>query len=1317
MKIDRSKIIEKLFEFSQNNSGIIIGKPGIGKSYSIAQLIKILAKNEIPSLIIPIDYLLDGSTDSINAFIKTDYDWIKYLDQIEINQKDAKAVLIFDAFDAARDEKKRKQILNQINRSIKELKKWNTIVTVRTYDALKSPELIRLFKNNDLKNEISCRHFEIQELSNDELNCFFETNSYIKMIFEKAENKLKTILRIPFFLKLLEIVTIDLEPSELDKIKLIKSETELLNLFWEKKISHSINSSEKESLLKKIADCLVNNNTLNHLKDNFDFHTLVYNELISDDIICEVGVNNKYLSFSHNILFDYFIARLSIPDKADDFINFLSYDKSRAFFLRPSFVYFFTNLWYYYRITFWDIINSLDKEDDTHIVLFRRLIPLSVIANEYENINDIKTFLVNPSHIKHLLESIIFLSDRVIGNKDIELLLYLSNILDKSFLWEFALVNQNAIGHEALYLENKNKIGILSRKYVEFILTNRNTSNNNEKLLYDRLGSLRGIDFICRTYSSNIEESKKIIRNILDILDEKLFEIRYFTKLADNIKYFVSDDPAFVSEIYIRIISHKEESRDETFMGSSTLPLTSNRKQDYEMCFYRLNKFFPQFLKIAPQIAIGTGLTVCNDFIKKEKIRNSTPTTSIISINSFDYNFSPDMSAIWHKSLDYYSPAKLVEHIIEYFREIVGLSKGLEEDFISKYFENCLYAFSWKKIIEFFNDYSKNFTDYLFQLICNQIILISSDTVYEIGVSISNIYSLVDSNQQKEIENSILKIIIGKSGDEEKYLINIAKRLLSCIPKELIHFTKSEELLDSGEKFINTPVFSSSPVITEPYTTKMYLSDQGVNVTQNEEMLDLLDKVEIFNNNNFNKIPVADDFKNIAPIVYQLFNDIYESKNSLDNPLKQAVLLEIEKFFSVSTRNPDNYAPTEYPKIYKIILFGLKNHDFTDNSFDKTRSVSYGYSPTPKIEAVSTLTQLFVIKKHSKVIRNIKTFSKDPNPIIRFNTLKNIKVIWKDRPRIFWNIIFNRLTHENDVLTMSSLLKNIFSQDIIQKNTNNFYKAIFKASNRISDFDTGDGFIESYVNILLFLFIKNKDVRAKRILYNNIKYIPFSQSLVFRLFDYIDPKNIDNDYSINGTRDNLISLLLEITDINLLEIKNCTLEQFTQKDEIGKERLRLIDSIVYRIYFSLEVNENIRNNKELHPTEENKKHFYIKIKPILKKIIKESDNIDTGILPPSTAHNIIQILNSVIRYVPEEKSEILDMIYCIIKLSQKSGYLSDYSAMEEIVRFTEVLISDHKDLLKDNNSLDKITTILSIYLENGWSEAMKLLGDLDKAFR
>ncbi len=1315
MKIDRSHIIEKLFQFSQEGNGVIIGKPGIGKSYSIAELAEMLANKNIPVVILPIDTMLDGTDSSIELEIESSENWISYLNKVKLLEGE-KAVLIFDAYDAARDEKLKKEILIQIKKAISKLHKWNVIVSVRTYDATKSPQLLRLFGSQNHGSAISCRHFEIPDLTEQELESAFKNNSALGKLYKVADTELQGILKIPFFLRLLEVVQENTGLSDSEEIKLIKSETDLLNKYWDTKVANSANSYKKESLLKKLADQLVKNKNLSCLKEEFIEDEKTFKELRSDDLINEVGVGERSIAFSHNILFDYIVGRLVFPFEPKKMIDFIVKDKSRPFFLRPSFIFYFTNLWYQHRDLFWENYNHFGKESDTNILLFRRLIPTSVIANEFETIKDIAPVISNQDVIQQLLQSIRFLSNRKLGQRDIELLYNLSNQFDIHFLWDYAFIFDKILFNENI--NNPEKCGIISRRFLRYILEEQKKQVQRNQSL-DRLGSTRGVEFVSKTFGTNPKESIKLFREILDLLKEPNFEIWYFSSLSDDLKYFIEYAPKFVAEIYCRIFFHTETSDDKTNMGTVTLNLVSNRRQDFNMCYYRLEKNYPIFISTAPEIAIETGLKIANNYVIKDKLHISDPKSKVpqkITINDIATNFLPDFSSIWHENLSYHKPAQLVEKIFEYFKELIaeGNTDKLN-DYINIYISNSIVGFTWKKLIEFGNEYPKIFKYHLYKLALNKIILTSSDTTYEVGVMLKNTYSLLNKNERNAIDNAILGILDNVDGKEKEYAEYNVSRLLNCIPKDLMINEKAKRILENLTAVKNEPRYKSS-FSSEPYTTDKWLKEQGVDLekVENKHIYNLLSQLQSFNHQKMNDSPPRDNFIELLPIANELFE--LTKSGDYDKELEFSSFKEIFQFYSIITRNSSQIEETDYQQAKAAVQFGLDYISDFDKSFDESSSPSSGYSPTPRIEASNALIGLFSFKNEDSIYKNIKAAVIDSNPIVRFNVLKNIALLWEHKPEGYWKIILERLQNEAHSFTIATVLNNVYRKNIIN-DEERVVNAIEIASTRIKEFKKRDSFTETYTGLLLFLLDKNKNETARQIIYNHLDNTDFIQTLVFRLFDFIDPKYIDNDYTIESTRKELIQLFQDATFENIKLLKQDDAIKFSEEGSSERDRLLLIDFIVQRIYFGLHINERISNKNELKPNETNKRAFYDRIKPILTHIVENSKEIGEGIMIAHTAHYLVETLNGVIHFYPEEAQSILDMTSKITKLSYKTGYTFDSSAIKEVVSLTEVLFADHKELLKDEKSLSQLISILDIYVKSGWTQALELLWKLDEAFK
>ena len=268
-----------------------------------------------------------------------------------------KSILLFDAFDAARDEQTRKRFLNLIRRAIHALKdSWNVVVTVRTYDAMKSQELLDLFGTPDdteyQSKDILCRHLTIPPLNKDETRQAFDQIPRLESLYESGSEEFKCLLTNPFNLWLLEkILNVSQDVPDFSRIH---SEVQLLGLFWQRRIENASNELDRRSVLEQVARRMVEERSLTvRAEDAYEhahLHTpakqTAWNNLLSDEILARVSSTGIRIAFSHNILFDYAISVLLIEDDPQQLENFVLEDESRPLFLRPSLTYFFTRLWY-----------------------------------------------------------------------------------------------------------------------------------------------------------------------------------------------------------------------------------------------------------------------------------------------------------------------------------------------------------------------------------------------------------------------------------------------------------------------------------------------------------------------------------------------------------------------------------------------------------------------------------------------------------------------------------------------------------------------------------------------------------------------------------------------------------------------------------------------------------------------------------------------------------------------------------------------------------------------------------------------------------
>lgn len=1324
MKIDRALLLEQLNSFTQEGNGLIIGKPGIGKSYALSQLSDLLWDKKVPNFIIKVDET-DGTDEAFSQELELEGDWVAALNKVSMPDESSKAIFIIDAFDAVRDEALRKSYLALIKKAIRGLSatKWNVIVSVRTYDATKSPQLIKLFPYNKslTSHPISCRFMAINDLNDNELDSAFEDNITLQKAFSFVTNDLRQVLKNPFFLRLFEIVLEGLSKIDLNKIKIIKSETELLDIFWHRKIVDTEESYQKETYLKELASKLVVKKTLSISKDNFitTERLNTFKDLRSNDIINEVGVNERNISFTHNIFFDYAVGRLIIPTESKELLEFISSDKSRPFFLRPSFIYHFTSLWYHQRDLFWINYQYLTSQTDPNIILFQRLLMTTVVANEFEETQDVEPIFENSRTIQWMLQSIRFLSSRRFGERDVNFLSELSVKLSSEFVWDFASVFYSLLKERSDNVDLQKEdlwdnFGLIARNFLKFIFEERKR-DSLRKFSLDRLGSTRGVSFVSETYATNIQSSKSLLREVLNLLKEPGFEIWYLSVLCDSVKHFLEHDPHFVSEIYKTIFSHKEDSEDKTNMGTVTLTLISNRRQDFDMCYYRLVEFFPNFLNSSPEIAIQTGIEIVNSYVINEELQgyNLGINKSEVTVQGIKSEYVPDLSSMWHDMLVYHKPAQLESKIIDYFRTLINNG---ENEILTKavhvYLKSAKVGLIWKKFIEFANESPAIFIDYLYDLSLNKIILTSSDTTYEIGISLQKIASLLTKQKVKNLERNILDLL-KTDAQENVYVEHKVKRLLNCIPSHLLTLKKSLRLV-SENPVLNEPVFKSH-FSSEPYTTDKWLEDKGVDLNEqtNKKIYDLLSQLQTFNRQWQNISPNREIFSSHFATGLELFKIATEEAN-VNDELVFSALEETAKYFSIISRDHTQLNDAEYISIKEVITYCLSYISKYDKEEDSS-SASSGYSPTPRIEASSALVGLLRYRNEDEIFNLIKKYIKDLNAVIRFNVSRNISQVWMEREDEFWTIIFERLENETDSFTLGTLIYNIYRTDIIEKNEAQIIKAIEICEEQISRRPHRDTFMEAYVLLLLFLLDKKSNPSSKQIIYNNLVNTEFARVVLWKSFEFIDPKYRDNDYSVGNIHDELIKILEIITNQSFALLKDIDLNEI-KEESLEKERLLIIDTVIQRIYFTLDINERIGRN-EPHPTEGNKRFFYKRIKNVILNVIKGSRDVGSGIILGHTAHYMIETLNGIVDFYPEETEELLSMIVQITELARVTGYTFDSTAVKEMVSFTEKVLADHKDILAREKTLDNIISLLNIYVESGWPEALNLLWKMDEAFK
>jgi DNA replication protein DnaC len=884
IKINREKLSNDLQSFASRGSGVIIGSPGVGKTYLLKKLHQHLKSSETPHLFFPIDQLGDGTAETLRQELSYEGDLIKKLKSVPVS--DNKAILLFDAFDAARDEETRNRFLKLIRRAVYELKEsWNIIVTVRTYDATKSQELLDLFGNRDdtaptqdANNKILCRHFTIPLFNKNEILQALSQIGCPKSVYDAGSNDFKNILANPFNLWLLEKILSTLPAEDIRRtFSKVRSEVQLLDLFWYRRIEAADNENDRLSVLEEIALKMVEQCSLSIRQNNIR-KTLIqtaWNDLLSDEILTKVSSTGKRVAFSHNILFDYAISVLLIDDEPQHLEKFILEDRSRPLFLRPSLTYFFTRLWYYENsASFWRVFwYILQRDQSVPLRLVARLVPTSVIANEAR---DIKKLMPLVEELRSTSETanraIMWLlqSYRTLQiERDtlwIDFFDQISAHLHANFAWDLATLTSDILERapktETSIIDPCGRIG---RRLLKWVWQERKTREND---WYDHLGGRWAVPLVAKTYHTNVEKSRVLLEKVLKLIQEDNFPIDFLSMLTEHVDKIWDHDPEFLTSVYFTVFTHYETSDRQIILGGSILPMATPRHQAYGLCQYRLVRHLPNFLQTSPLIATRTVIQSLNSFIIGTHVIRNLQRDMVLEDLVEDFDFREKSG---HFLKDGYisdvgthtsQTIEIADALFEFIEELAKSDDSRLGLLLDVFRDEVVVAFFWKRLLKTAAQFPKVFAPHLFELCIAKPIQMSLETSYELGLFLAAAASEFTPNQRHQIEESILALP-KETEDNIKSLQQLRRDcLLAQIPMSLLATDAAREIREKMERENSVPVNQphvSFSITSETVTEEKWLQEKGVDLTtpENQELYRFFNPLDEFISNWRNDIPTA----------------------------------------------------------------------------------------------------------------------------------------------------------------------------------------------------------------------------------------------------------------------------------------------------------------------------------------------------------------------------------------------------------------------------------------------------------------------------
>ena len=1343
MKINREELRNGLLDFASRDNGVVIGSPGVGKTFLLKELHQYLKSDEIPHLLLPIDRLGNGTPEDLENGLSYKGNLIERLKSVPISDK--KAILLFDAFDAARDEQTRKCFLKLIQQAIHKLSEsWNIIVTVRTYDATKSQELLDLFGNLDeadltqyQSKDIPCRHFTIPQFNKNEILQALSQIGCPKFVYDDSSDDFKKILAKPFNLWLLEKILSTLPDEDIRRtFSVVRSEVQLLDLFWCRRIEAADNENDRLVILEEIALEMVEQCSLSIRQSNIR-KTLIqtaWNDLLSDEILTKVSSTGKRVAFSHNILFDYAVSVLLIDDEPQHLENFIIEDASRPLFLRPSLTYFFTRLWYYkdpenFWKAFWHIFPS---DQLVHLRLVARLIPTSVIANEARSVDQLTPILGKLWNRETIASKTVARLLQALRMQDIERDAFWINFFDQislhlhsDFAWDLATLTSDIL-ERSTDANIADACGRIGRQLLEWVWQERKTSEND---WYDQLGGRWAVPLVAKTYHTNVEKSRVLLQKVLKLIQEDNFPIDFLSMLTEHVDKIWDHDPEFVTSIYFTVFTHYETSDRDIIRGGPILPMATRRHQAYGLCQYRLVRHLPNFLQTSPLIATRTVIQSLNSFIIGTHVIRDLQSGIVLEdlVEDFDFReksghflkdgYISDVRRHTSKTIE------IADALFEFIEELAKSDDSRLDLLLDVFCDEVVVAFFWKRLLKTAAQFPKVFAPHLFELCIAKPIQVSLETSYELGLFLAAAASEFTPDQRHQIEESILALP-KETEDNIKSLQPRRDCLLAQIPMSLLATDAAREIREKMERENNVPVNQphvSFSITSETVTEEKWLQEKGVDLTtpENQELYRFFNPLDEFISNWRNDMPTAAAIRLIFPRLEKAYATV-KSDTEADKGIINSLWLKLTNCLAILSQVAENREDSIFIFCRQVLLEGAEQPipDFYyDEQFD-----SSAYSPYPRHEAASGLLRLSLHHPDSAILDTIEALASDPVPSVRMVTAMELAMVYIKAPDRFWHIMDNRAVHERNRVVQESLYFTL--NRVAQKeNEAKVTHVMAKLLEHTPSLPGKQGLSDPFADLLMWLAIERENSWAVKIIKDRFfkdpsRYANILTRIVNEVMEnYIVPKHLKTPDGRERSKRSIewLEEAINVVSNRIGELYKTLKEHETEKAAKQlHDTYEVIDRVVTCLYYEV-AHEKDRSEKPIEEiTLELHSQFYNEVKPLMKRVIDFAQNPEHGLMFAPTAHYFMRLLTSFLNCNPKE---VLHLAAGVVKSSEPFGYNLDAIAVRDVVEFVEIVLADHRAEARDDKALEDLLNLLDMFAKTGWSDALKLVWRLDEVFR
>lgn len=1340
VKINR-RVQAELVAVARGGHTLVVGVPGAGKSGCVHDAAQELSK-EADTLVIPVDRI-EGASG-----FKAELGLLRAFTLAELLSNwsgPGPAYLFVDALDAARTRGSLQRLCDELREISERAPRWRVVASIREFDLQNSREVQNLFKGEphpDLRSRKlgNVRHVKIPLLDDCELAAARAQSPSLDRVLGDANTQLVDLVRNLFNLRLLAELA---EEASEEAVGALTTQLQLLDLYWAKRTG-DVSAASRSSLLNRLVTVMKQTRQLVASKQSLLYNTAneapCLHELLSDGLIIEteapIAGADQDISFAHNILFDYAVARVWARDLPIDVVDELCdvENEDLLLALRPSLNMAFARLWHEpeqpTRDLFWQRAFEFQRTR-----LIGRIIPAVVAAAEFRTCADFLPLieaLAEPdsaasSILRYSITAALMLDEdadnsyRVLGRENgewMELALQLAKSSMASTFWQVRTILVRAVlAPERLTAQERVHAGSAARLLLIFALSEQRN---------DRVLGI-AVHAVSLTAETEPRASIEVLNHLL--APDQVESIGYMTlgDMTEHFEHLFRADHDFAMQLASVVFSTYSTRDEQVPTGGKIISLNFNKRDMLDIARSHVADGFPSVMSGDPIAGTRMAGRILAAHAKHEPFGVYPDRTVEFEFAGGMAVMRPDGSQGWVDRS--YNQNEAWYKVLHAFKSGIQDAAAQQPPRVGKIVEAFIDSFElaagWQTLIEAGAGEPKHLGLAIQDLLTVPAILTEEDTRVAAGNLIRSLYPLLSDKKRLEIETTIGSLGSESAGDlPDDYIQMLRDRMMGCIPLEYVVTPATRQRLDELTRANavppNTPLWTHG--VGTP-TTEEWFAGRGIDIRtpQNQAIRDLTEQVKRFAPHNQPAELLIEEISAFLPTMRELSRQVNDADTlAIDATLGKTAHEELIDCTERIARFEGLASDAEAYQFIRSTLLRAATDPLPQplNSEEQWDSQQPSWSPAPRIAAAAGLMALVLnsATRDDEVQQAIKILLVDSHPAVRYQIVHRLIWMWNRDRALMWSLIDEVALREQRLTIIDTLTRDVLlrlggaESDRVGQYVLNIYKNVRRNPK------AGNLRKAATIHILRRAVWHDDGKCARRLTFFCARPLQFESELRqiiswgrdLLVYDEDTRDAVDNERVRKWAATHLLAALTSILrEMRELRNQHSGGEPWSE-EATGQLRVlhSLADKICHQVYFASGAQNEKQGHAEGVLSQERLARFAEEVDPLME-LLCEVEFVDIS----------FDLLKTLQYIAPTNPRRTLQLIGKLVAHAATDGIQYESLAVDRIVATVEEYLAQHRDLLREREPRVTLLTILDFFVEAGWPKAARLTTGLSKVFR